>query len=169
MCTAYFMCTGNKQGNKIIKKPQKCVTVLLLVYFHEWHLMMILSQFCSCNSKVIAKLLNSKAQISFIVTEKLIIAFIFATQIVQFFYFLNPKFPVYSNLLALYRPVCFCAAQFVSDLLKKHIVGFLLMRLICYFRYGIIIVGNPKVLSKVKRVSYRWTSYHNIYSILLVF
>ena len=30
----------------------------------------------------------------------------FATRIVQFLYFLNPKFPVSSYLLCLYRPVC---------------------------------------------------------------
>ena len=33
-------------------------------------------------------------------------AFIFATRIVQFLYFLKPKFPAYSDLLSLYRPVC---------------------------------------------------------------
>ena len=33
-------------------------------------------------------------------------AFVFATRIVQFLYFLNPKFPVSSILLCLYSPVC---------------------------------------------------------------
>ena len=51
------------------------------------------------------------------VTAKLISAFVFATRIVQFLYFLNPKFPASSHLLCLYSP-------FVSDLFGNHIVGF---------------------------------------------
>ena len=47
-----------------------------------------------------------KTQISFAVTAKLISAFDFATRIVQFLYFLNPKFQVSSCLLWLYRPLC---------------------------------------------------------------
>ena len=47
-----------------------------------------------------------KAQISFAVTAKLISAFVFATQIVQSLFFLNPKFQVSSHLLWLYSPVC---------------------------------------------------------------
>ena len=49
---------------------------------------------------------KTKAQISFAVTAKLISAFVFATRIVQFFYFLNPKFPFSSHLLCLYSPDC---------------------------------------------------------------
>ena len=37
---------------------------------------------------------------------KLISAFVVATRIVQFLYFLNPKFPVTSPLLCLYSTVC---------------------------------------------------------------
>ena len=40
------------------------------------------------------------------VTAKLISAFVFAIWIVQFFYFLNPKFPASSLLLQLYMLVC---------------------------------------------------------------
>ena len=49
---------------------------------------------------------KTKAQISFAVTAKLISAFIFATRIVQFLFFLNQKFPVSGHLLYLYSPVC---------------------------------------------------------------
>ena len=49
---------------------------------------------------------KTKAQNSFAVTAKLINAFVFATWIEQFLYFLNPRFPVPSHLLCLYRPVC---------------------------------------------------------------
>ena len=42
---------------------------------------------------------NTKAQISFAVTAKLISAFVFATRIVQFLNFINPKFPVSIYLL----------------------------------------------------------------------
>ena len=50
--------------------------------------------------------LCEKAQISFAVTAKLISAFVFATRIVLFLFFLNPKFQASSLLLRLYRPVC---------------------------------------------------------------
>ena len=46
------------------------------------------------------------AQISFAVTAKLISAFVFATRIVQFLFYLNPKFQASSSFLSLYRPVC---------------------------------------------------------------
>ena len=46
---------------------------------------------------------KTKAQTSFAVTAKLISAFVFATRIVQFLFFLNPKFQASSPL---YRPVC---------------------------------------------------------------
>ena len=42
---------------------------------------------------------KTKAQISFAVTAKLISTFVFATQTVQFPYFLKPKFPASSDLL----------------------------------------------------------------------
>ena len=38
--------------------------------------------------------------------QQLISAFIFATQIVQKLYFLNPKFQASSHVLWLYSPVC---------------------------------------------------------------
>ena len=53
--------------------------------------------FCIC---------ETKAQISFAVTAKLISAFVFATWIVQSLYFLNPKFLASSNLLWVYSLVC---------------------------------------------------------------
>ena len=49
---------------------------------------------------------KTKAQISFAVTAKLISAFVFATRIVQFLFYFNPKFQASSSLLCLYRPVC---------------------------------------------------------------
>ena len=50
---------------------------------------------------------KTKRQISFVVTAKLISAFVFATQIVQSLYFLlNLKFQASSHLLLLYSPVC---------------------------------------------------------------
>ena len=46
--------------------------------------------------------LSISLRISFAVTAKLISAFVFATRLVQFLYFLDPKFPVSSHLLCLY-------------------------------------------------------------------
>ena len=49
---------------------------------------------------------KTKTQISFALTAKLISAFVFATKLVQFLYFLNPKFQASSYLLWLCRLVC---------------------------------------------------------------
>ena len=49
---------------------------------------------------------KTKTQISFAVTAKLISAFVFATRIVQFLFYLKLKFQVSSHLLWLYSPVC---------------------------------------------------------------
>ena len=53
--------------------------------------------FCICEIKDADQL---------VVTAKLISAFVFATQIVQSLYFINPKFQASSHLLYLYSPVC---------------------------------------------------------------
>ena len=63
---------------------------------------------------------KTKAQISFAVTAKLICAFVFATRIVQFLFYLNPKFLASSSFLC---------CRFVSDLFGNHIVGFPTRRL----------------------------------------
>ena len=49
---------------------------------------------------------KTKTQISFVVTVKLISAFVFATWIVQSLSFLNPKFQTSRHLRWLYSPVC---------------------------------------------------------------
>ena len=49
---------------------------------------------------------KTKAQISFAVTAKLISAFVFATRIVQFLFYLNPKFQASSSFLCFYGLVC---------------------------------------------------------------
>ena len=48
---------------------------------------------------------KTKAQISYTITAKLISAFVFATRIVQFLFFLNLKFPAFNHLLCLYSSV----------------------------------------------------------------
>ena len=53
--------------------------------------------FCICKNKDTDQLA---------VTAKLISAFVFAKRIVQFLYFLNPKFQTSSHLMWLYSPVC---------------------------------------------------------------
>ena len=40
------------------------------------------------------------------ITAKLMSAFVFATRIVQFIFYFNPKFQASSSFLCLYRPVC---------------------------------------------------------------
>ena len=51
-------------------------------------------------------LAKTKTQISFEVTAKLISAFVFTTWIVQFLFYLNPKFQASCCFLCLNRPVC---------------------------------------------------------------
>ena len=65
---------------------------------------------------------KTKTQISFAVTAKLIITFVFTTRIVQILFYLNQKFQASSSFLCLYR--------FVPDLYGNHIVGFPTRRLI---------------------------------------
>ena len=60
--------------------------------------------FCLCENKGADQLrgnCEADPQISFAVIAKLISAFVFATRIVQFLYFLNPKFPASSHLVQL--------------------------------------------------------------------
>ena len=70
---------------------------------------------------------ETKTQISFVVTAKLINAFVFATRIVQSFYFLNPNVQASSNLLWLYSPVCVGPGRrprrLVSSRNKKKTLG----------------------------------------------
>ena len=49
---------------------------------------------------------GAKRQISFVVTVKLIGAFVFATRTVQCLCFLNPKYPASSHFLCLYCSAC---------------------------------------------------------------
>ena len=60
---------------------------------------------CTCLFEPHRDIAKTKAQISFAVTAKLISAFVFATRIVQFLFYLNPKFQASSSFLSLYRPV----------------------------------------------------------------
>ena len=66
---------------------------------------------------------EKKTQISFVVTSKLISAFVFTTRRVQSLFILNPEFQASSCLLWLYSPV-----------FKNHIVGFPTRRL-KYYRF----------------------------------
>ena len=65
------------------------------------------------------------------VTAKLISAFDFATRIVQFLFYLNPKFQASSSFLCLYRPVC------VEPVQKPH----------CWFSKGRLISVEDNVPS----------------------
>ena len=80
---------------------------LLWVDFSSEHIYFETLLYMSC---VMRKLdfayAKTKAQISFAVTAKLISAFVFATHIVLFLFFLNTKFQASSHTLWLHRPVC---------------------------------------------------------------
>ena len=68
-------------------------------------------------------------QISLSVTTKLISAFVVTTPIVQFLYFLNPKFEASGHLLCLYSLVC------VGPVLKPH----------CWLSHDVICVLKVRV------------------------
>ena len=89
-------------------------------------------------------------------TAKLISAFVFATRIVQFLFFLNPKFQASSLLLCLCRPVCVrpvrkphCwfsheAAQIVTETRLTFLVC------ICFCQRGVLFA------EKIMRISGCW-------------
>ena len=68
-------------------------------------------------------------------------AFDFATRIVHFLFFVNPKFQA-SSLL------CNCTGRFVSDLFGNHIVGFPTRRLKCRIYKGDVIVVGYLLITK---------------------
>ena len=61
---------------------------------------------CRLMGKPTICICETKTQISFAATAKLISAFVFATRIVQFLLYLTQKFKARSYFLCLYRPVC---------------------------------------------------------------
>ena len=63
-----------------------------------------------------------------LVTAKLISAFVFATRLVQFLFYLNPKFQASSYFLCLYRPV------YVGPVRKPH----------CWFSHEAAQIFSPK-------------------------
>ena len=105
--------TGNKKVLFVVKKKSVDVsnsTIILLRFIMSHHKKSFINDFrldesvChNCMSAAreyrIFAYAKTKAQISFAVAGKLISAFVFATRIVQFVYFLHPKFPASNHLL----------------------------------------------------------------------
>ena len=86
------------------------------------------------------------------VTAKTISAFVFATRIVQFLYFLKPKFPAPNYLLCLYSLVC------VRPVLKPH----------CWFSHEAaqIVVWDVKHLINIRHNMKLFIGYHPTLSTL---
>ena len=112
-------CTRDVSTAYVLRSILICgVSVLYQLLFNTYEKKRLCS-LCSCNSHIIvikyepphgknqySALAKTKAPISFALTWELISAFVFSTWIVQFLYFLNPKFPASYHLLRLYRPIC---------------------------------------------------------------
>ena len=110
-------CTRDVSTAYVLRSILICgVSVLYQLLFNTYENKRLCS-LCSCNSHIIimsrrmekkqqSAQAKTKAPISFALTAELISAFVFSTWIVQFLYFLNPKFPASYHLLRLYRPVC---------------------------------------------------------------
>ena len=69
---------------------------------------------CICENKGADQLRGNREAISFAVTAKLISAFVFATRIVQFLFYLNLKFQASSSFL------CLCSSVCVGPVQKPH-------------------------------------------------
>ena len=70
----------------------------------------------------------------------LISAFVFATRIVQFLFYLNPKFQASSSFLSLYRPVCVGPGRKP----RRPVFSRLGSILSCYTRKPLICIGKNK-------------------------
>ena len=75
----------------------KCVILSFILQIFTLHYYIIIRAAAQENQQFAYAKTN--AQISFAVTAKLISAFIFATQIVQYLFFLNPRFQASTSLL----------------------------------------------------------------------
>ena len=85
-------------SKRIIVALQACNNRISSILLYHMSLVMRKPAFC--------KHAKTKTQISFAVTAKLISALVFARQILQSLFFLNPKFQASSHLLWLYSPIC---------------------------------------------------------------
>ena len=117
-------CTRDVSTAYVLRSPILIcgVSVLYQLLFNTYENKLLCS-LCSCNSHIIIikyepphEKKNKKKTTICIgknkgadrlrLTAELISAFVFSTWIIQFLYFLSPKFPASYNLLRLYRPVC---------------------------------------------------------------
>ena len=76
---------------------------------------------CIGKNKAADQLRGKREADQFSVNAKLISAFVFATRIVQFLFYLNPKFQASSSFLCLYKPVCVVPVGFPTRRLKLTI------------------------------------------------
>ena len=102
-----FLCTANAAvmtGSEVIK-PFSCSTQLRLKFVFSESVIVGIFKFISrINEPPHGKTNNLHRRKQR--TAKLISAFVFATRIVQFLFYLKPKFQASSSFLCLYRSVC---------------------------------------------------------------
>ena len=93
---------------------------------------------------------KTKTQISFAVTAKLISAFVFATQIVQSLYFLNPKFQASSHLLRLYSLVCVGPGRKPLDLFSQNEahISLMLSNVFSSYQIGLLLLKKESSPTK---------------------
>ena len=108
-----FLCTANAAvmtGSEVIK-PFSCSTQLRLKFVFSESVIVGIFKFISRineppHGKPTICIGENKDADQLRVTAKLICAFVFATRIVQFLFYLKPKFQASSSFLCLCRPVC---------------------------------------------------------------
>ena len=91
-----YLCFSRMQNHIISRRGSLCNTLVIRVFLFE----------PGREKSGFFAYAKTKTQISFAVTAKLISVFVFATWMVQYLYFLNPKFQVSSYIEWLCSPVC---------------------------------------------------------------
>ena len=80
-----------RSSENMLKSNYESVIVFIINALYYMSLVMRKPDFCLCENKDV---------------DQLISAFVFATRLIQFLFFLNPKFQACSHLLWLHKPVC---------------------------------------------------------------
>ena len=75
--------------------------------------------------------------------------FVFATRIVQFLFYLNPKFQASSSFLCLYRPVCVGAVRKPHGWFSHEVAQ---LCLLCTVHSGYLVVVVSQQYSPVRRL-----------------
>ena len=95
-----------------------------------------------------------KAQISCAVTAQLISAFVFATSIESYLFFINPKFQAFTHLLSLYSSICVELIENPEDRFSRDATHVLTNTMLLLCSNTIIFVSRRNIYSDYCTFSY---------------